>query len=280
MSQRYQQTLDSLLRVTPSRLPGGQRAETLPGSSTIGEAVRALLVAACQAQPLLLIIDNMQWIDAASLAVIESALQKLVDLPILLLGLARPEIDELLPRLFEGLPIDRVRLGRLSLKAADKLLEMFEVEPPSLRDELAHKSLCRPLFLLRLAQGLREGGTAASDAVVAMMQTRALRLEPTTRLVLRAASMLPSPCSESELFALLPGRFSLSQMDRALDQAIDQEWLDRLRPTEVGGEASLRFRSPLLARAIAETVTDSDRQTGEELRRRLRETKDTVPTSE
>ena len=60
----------------------------------------------------------------------------------------------------------------------------------------------------------------------------------------------------------------------------DQEWLDRLRPTEVGGEASLRFRSPLLARAIAETVTDSDRQTGEELRRRLGPTGTTDPTSE
>lgn len=279
-SHRYQQTLDCLLRITPSRLPGGQRAETLPGSSFIGEAVRALLVAACRTQPLLLVIDSMQWIDAASLAVIETALQKLVDLPILLLGLARPEIDELLPRLFEGLPTDRMRLGRLSLKAADKLLEMFEVEPPSLREELAHQSLCRPLFLLRLAEGLQEEGLAATGAVVAMMQTRALRLDPLTRLVLRAASMLPSPCSESELFKLLPGRFSLSQMDRALDQAIDQEWLDRLRPTEVGGEASLRFRSPLLARAIAETVTDSDRQTGEELRRRLGPTGTTDPTSE
>ena len=40
-AERYRQTLQSLLRITPSRLPFGQRAETLPGSNAIGEAVRA-----------------------------------------------------------------------------------------------------------------------------------------------------------------------------------------------------------------------------------------------
>ena len=70
-------------------------------------------------QPLLLIIDNMRWIDAASLAVLEATLQRLVDLPILLLGLARPEIDELLPRLFEGLQL--IACGRLSFQVRDKL---------------------------------------------------------------------------------------------------------------------------------------------------------------
>lgn len=267
-AERYRQTLSSLLRMTPSRLPFGQRAETLPGSNAIGEAVRALLTAASRRQPLLLIIDNMQWIDAASLAVIEAALVRLVDLPILLLGLARPEIDELLPRLFEGLPTDRVRLGRLSQRSADKLLEMFQVEPASLRDELAHDSLCRPLYLLRLAEARSDPASAAADAVVAMMQTHALRLTPMTRLILRAASLLDSPFGESALFQLLPGQFSLSQLDRALDEAMDQEWLDRTRPTEVGGEASLRFRSPLQARAILATVTERDREGFAKLKKR------------
>lgn len=278
-SERYRQTLHSLLRMTPSRLPFGQRAETLPGSNAIGEAVRALLTAASRREPLLLIIDNMQWIDAASLAVIESALLRLVDLPILLLGLARPEIDELLPRLLEGLPTDRVRLGRLSIKSADKLLEMFEVEPASLRDELVHDSLCLPLFLLRLAEGLRSPASAASDAIVAMMQTRALRLTPVTRLILRAASLLHGPFGESALFQLLPGQFSLSQLDRALDEAIDQEWLDRLRPTEVGGEACLRFRSPLQARAILATVTERDQKAFASIQKRQARAAEPVATS-
>lgn len=279
-AERYRQTLQSLLRITPSRLPFGQRAETLPGSNAIGEAVRALLSSVSRRQPLLLIIDNMQWIDAASLAVLEATLQRLVDLPILLLGLARPEIDELLPRLFEGLPTDRVRLGRLSLKSADKLLEMFEVSPPSLREDLAHESLCRPLFLLRLAEGVRTPKSAAADAVVAMMQTRALRLEPTTRLVLRAASLLDGPFGESALFQLLPGQFSLSQLDRALDEAIDQEWLDRMRPTEVGGEACLRFRSPLQARAILATVTTRDREAFAKIKKRQAQAAENTETSD
>jgi hypothetical protein len=113
-----------------------------------------------------------------------------------------------------------------------------------------------------------------------MMQTRALRLEPTTRLVLRAASLLDGPFGESALFQLLPGQFSLSQLDRALDEAIDQEWLDRMRPTEVGGEACLRFRSPLQARAILATVTTRDREAFAKIKKRQAQAAENTETSD
>ncbi|HNO69976.1 MAG TPA: hypothetical protein PKI49_15785, partial [Pseudomonadota bacterium] len=182
----------------------------------------------------------------------------------------RPEIDELLPRFLEGQPIDRVRMGRLPGKSADKLLCHLGIENSQRREELAHASCGLPLYLLWLAKDETSGQTIGTRAVIAMMMSRAHRLDPQAKQVLRAAALLPDRFTQGELLQLLPTDFSLSLLDRTLAMLIDHEWLEWIRPTQVDDELTLCFRSPLLLRAMLEIVTDEDRLIGTSIVAKLR----------
>ena len=88
--------------------------------------------------------------------------------------------------------------------------------------------------------------------------------------MLRAASLLTDRFTQGELLQLLPTDYSLSLLDRTLAMLTTHDWLEWIRPTTSDGELTLRFRSPLLARAISDTLTDEDRHTGAELVAQLR----------
>jgi predicted ATPase len=64
--------------------------------------------------PVLLVLDDLQWADPASLEVLAWMLERLERCPVFVLALARPELDEGLPQLFAERPDRRrVVLGRL-----------------------------------------------------------------------------------------------------------------------------------------------------------------------
>lgn len=266
---QHQHVLSALLHHALPRPPSATPL-TLPGADSVADALAALFVAAAVGRPLLLVVDNVHWIDAASRSALSTVFLRLVDTPILLLGLGRPEIDELLPRFLEGQPIDRVRMGRLPGKSADKLLCHLGIENSQRREELAHAGCGLPLYLLWLAKDETSGQTIGTRAVIAMMMSRAHRLDPQAKQVLRAAALLPDRFTQGELLQLLPTDFSLSLLDRTLAMLIDHEWLEWIRPTQVDDELTLCFRSPLLLRAMLEIVTDEDRLIGTSIVAKLR----------
>ncbi len=277
-AERYIQTLASVLRLSVPRLPDSATVQSHPDREAIVDAFCALLVAASADAPLLIAADNVHFVDALSRGAIETAMQRLIDTPILLLGLGRPEIDELIPHFLEGLPTDRVRLGRLPGKTADKLLQQLAVEPAEKREALAHDGCGLPQYLLWLAKDFHDGTKHGEQAVIAMMQSRGRRLDAQARQVLRAASLLPEHFTQGELIQILPSTLSLSLLDRTLALLVDQEWLERSKSTAPSGEHLLHFRSPLAARAMYETLTIEDRQAGDSLVAKLRTEGAAVPT--
>ena len=68
----------------------------------IKQAVITFLRAECAQRPVLFVIDDLQWCDAPTVRVLEAAFFALEDLPFAVLGLARPEIDEIFPNLLGG----------------------------------------------------------------------------------------------------------------------------------------------------------------------------------
>ncbi len=276
---RHIQALSSAMRMSAQKQTTTETTQSHPDREAIVEAFAALLVAASSDTPLLIAVDNIHFIDALSRSTLETVMQRLVDTPILLLGLGRPEIDEMIPHFLEGLPIDRVRIGRMPGKTADKLLQQLGVEPAQRRDELSHDGCGLPQYLLWLAQDFHDRHNRGEQAVIAMMQSRARRLDAQARQVLRAASLLPDHFTQGELLQLLPPALSLSLLDRTLALLIDQEWIERIKPNAPSGEHLLHFRSPLFAKAMLGTLTRADRQLGDRLVAKLRTEGVAVPTS-
>src|SRR4030095_17025336 len=58
-----------------------------------------LLAAECAAEPVLLVLEDLHWGDLPTVKFIDSALRNLQDSPLMVLALARPEVQEQFPKL-------------------------------------------------------------------------------------------------------------------------------------------------------------------------------------
>ena len=69
----------------------------------MGDQMRAAWVdwleAECAEKPVLLVLEDLHWSDASSVQLVDSALQRLRERPLMVLALARPEVSVRFPRL-------------------------------------------------------------------------------------------------------------------------------------------------------------------------------------
>ena len=150
------------------------------------------LSAECQAHPVAFVLEDVQWADALSLKLLESAIRDLRRAPLSVLVFGRPEAEQTFPRMFSGQRSLSLSLGVLSNKASALLVTRI------LGTELATESLARivrlaagnALFLEELIRAAAEGkGGDVPETVLAMLQARLSRLSPEARLLLRSASV-------------------------------------------------------------------------------------------
>ena len=113
------------------------------------------------AQPLVLVFEDVHWAEEPLLDVIEHLVRSLRDVPVLIVALARPELLDARPSWGGGIrtasPIDLAPLGgRESAELADALLSRGNVPPAQLTPVL-ERAEGNPLFLEEIVQALREG---------------------------------------------------------------------------------------------------------------------------
>ena len=240
-----------------SRRPEGPEAE--PADDRIVAAVRS----ACVRSPLVLVVDDMQWADSATVRVWERLLGLVEKLPLLLVASARPDAHQAglrgRVRARQTIPLD---LGPLAPADLDRLVTALVGAPPgpNLR-ALAARSGGNPLFARELVTALRQrdaleidGGRAEIgpevtvdppqtllDAVFAALDV----LSPETREVLRLAALLGSEFSVSEVVAVT-GRSALDLVG-ALEEALAATVL-------VDSGTDLAFRHPFLRQALVASV--------------------------
>ena len=75
-----------------------------------------------RAHPVLLVLEDLHWADAASVRLIDSTLRNLRELPLMVLVLARPEVNTQFPGLWSERHVQTVKLGPLARKASEKLV--------------------------------------------------------------------------------------------------------------------------------------------------------------
>src|SRR6202020_2778855 len=86
-------------------------------------AAEDLLRAACAERPVLLVLEDLQWGDLPTVTFVDAALRNLVDQPLVVLALARPEVDRVFPRLWAGRALQTLHLAELPRRSAERLVK-------------------------------------------------------------------------------------------------------------------------------------------------------------
>ncbi|MEQ0565219.1 AAA family ATPase [Amycolatopsis sp. NEAU-NG30] len=227
-------------------------------AAAAAEQVLTLVDELCQAGPVVLVVDELQWADRATVAVWARLARSVRQLPLLLIGVLRPvpRRDDLRAlRRIVG-PAERLRVGRLPEPAVLELVATLAGGKPGEElTRLADGAAGNPLYLTELLDALtRSCCLAVDDAGIAELtggpipdslpEAIADRLgflpEP-TRAVLRAAALLGTGFSVADL-TIVAGA-ELPVLLSALDEA-------RAAGVLVAAGADLAFRHPLIRAAL------------------------------
>lgn len=234
----------------------------------IADAWVTFLRAECARAPVLLVLEDLHWSDAATIRLVDVALRELAERPLLVMALARSEVKELFPRLWEGRSIQELHLAGLGRKASERLVHevLGDRAAPDMVSRLVRQAGGNALFLEELIRSVAEGtgtGEVLPETVLAMLQARFLRLEPGARRVLRAASVFGETFWRGGVQAVLGlEEHHEEELDRWLMSLMSGEMIVRQGAARFPGETQYAFRHGLLREAAYGLLREEDRNVG------------------
>ncbi len=222
------------------------------------------VTAECRAQPVLIVLDDLHWGDLPTVKLIDAALRNLHELPLMVLALARPEVNEAFPRLWAERELVHVALSGITRKASEKLVrEMLGKAPDATVNRLIERAGGNAFYLEELIRAVAEGaGDTLPETVLAMAQARLEALEPEARRVLRAASVFGQVFWAGGVVALLGGKQSEREVRDWLLELTAREVLTARGEGRIAGEEEYVFRHALLREAGYATLTRHDAALG------------------
>jgi tetratricopeptide (TPR) repeat protein len=244
------------------------RRDALLMGDQMRRAFEDLLTAECAAQPVVLVLEDMQWGDLPTVRFVDAALRNLRDEPLFVAAFARPEIRDLFPELWAERGVQELRLGPLTRKASERLVRgVLGAEVPSeIVARVVERADGNAYYLEELVRAVAEGkDRELPETVLAMVQARLEALEPDERRVLRAASLFGQTCWTSGVATLLGGAEQATDLSDLLRGLVDREVLARSGEGRFPGEDELSFRHGLLREAAYASLTVADRTLGHHL---------------
>ena len=279
---------DVLGEVGPSLAPPRRRAlevalllvepgETAPDPHAIGLAVLDVFRALSEQAPVLVALDDVQWLDPASAGALQIAFRRLRDEPIGLLATLRLGPDLASPveleRSFPNERLERLTVGPLTLAAVRHLLEErlgLELTRPELA-RVQEATAGNPFFALELGRELVRTNTRPApgqplrvpESLSELLGGRLARLPGETLDVLLLVAALARPTVEVVAATYGERERVLEALETAAQEAVVE--LD---------DANVRFAHPLLGsicyerapiwkrqavhRRLADVVTDAE----------------------
>jgi len=230
-------------------------------------AFEEFLAAECAERPVLLILEDLQWGDLPSVRFVDAALRTLRDRPLMVLALARPEINDTFPRLWAERSALQLSLPALGKKASEKLIRSALGElPPNVLADLVERSEGNPFYAEELVRAVAERGSSAlPETVLAMVQARLDDLDAETRRVLRAASVFGQVFWPAGVTALLGGDARTAYVERCIETLVEREIIARRGEGRFPGHEELIFRHALVRDAAYAMLTEHDRTLGHRL---------------
>jgi class 3 adenylate cyclase len=236
------------LAVLPSDPIAASAIRSLLGESDIGTrgdeiawAFRKLLE---EQAPLVVVFDDVQWGEETFLDLVESTALLSSGGPLLLLGMARPELAERRP----GWP-GMVRLEPLPAEQADALIG--DAVSDELRERIARAAGGNPLFISEmLAMAAEDAHVAVPPTLKALLAARLDQLDEAERRVLERGSVEGEIFHRGGVQALAPDE---TQVTTRL-AALVRRQLVRPDRAQIAGDDGYRFRHLLIRDAAYDAL--------------------------
>jgi class 3 adenylate cyclase/predicted ATPase len=231
--------------------------EAVGSTDEIAWAVRKLLEAAADDQPLVVVIDDVHWGEPAVLDLIEHIADLSRDASMLLLCMARPELLDRRPAWAGGkLNATTVLLEPLAAPETDRLIDnllagaQMDME---LRARISEAAEGNPLFVEEMIALLREspaGEIVVPPTIQALLAARLDQLDAAERGVLECGSVEGRVFHRGAVHALAPNEQELPTRLAALVRK------ELVRPdrAQIAGEEAFRFRHLLIRDAAYDAL--------------------------
>jgi DNA-binding CsgD family transcriptional regulator len=242
-------------------MPGVESAPSPDGRHRVARAVRALLELLAGPRPVTVLLDDVQWADAASADVLALLLHRPPPTRVLLALATRagraPDLEAALEAAVRNGSAEVLDVGPLSRRAAEGLMPSL---PRTARERLYVESGGNPFYLEALGRaagfdpqrGVTIGMAGVPRAVRSALAGEVGVLPEEMREVLEGAAVAGDPF-EPELAGAAVG-VSEDAVLTALDELLAA---DLIRPTDE--PRRFRFRHPLVRRAVYEGTPGGSR---------------------
>jgi class 3 adenylate cyclase/tetratricopeptide (TPR) repeat protein len=230
----------------------------------IAWAARAWAEQLAQAQPLVLVFEDIHWAEEPLLDLIEHLAAWVKDAPLLLLSLARPELLEIRPTWGGGsVRSTAIELEPLPPEQSAELAEALVAElqlPIDLATVLA-KTEGNPLFVEETIRMLaeQEGDAEAEripDTLQALIAARVDRLPPDQRTVLQRASVIGRVFWTSAIQHLSP---DLESPEHAIEGLLLRDLVLGESRSSITGEVAFKFKHVLIREVAYSGLSKSAR---------------------
>jgi adenylate cyclase len=198
--------------------------------------------------PLLLVVEDLHWADAASVEVLRTLADWLADQPLMLLFTARPDFDGSLAALKRA-TMTELHLAPLPQSDVAAILAAFfgrqaSALPQPLQSQIAERSGGNPFYLEEIVRGLIAEGVLVRGAEgwACAAEHAALDVPPTLEGLLL-----------SRIDQVAPEARSILQQAAVLGPVFDAELLDRVAGRERGRAALEMLRQAQVLEPLSET---------------------------
>ena len=244
--------------------PGLRAARADPAimADLVREAFSSFLEARTADGPVLLVVEDLHWADAASVRLLESALEALEERPLCLLATARPGALPFSER-FKERGLVEMTLAPLSKGAQVRLVQeiLGEHADDAIVREIVRRGAGHPFHLEELARAVAggRGPDALLDSVLGMVQARLDDLEALPRRLLRAASVFGERFWFGGIAALFGDDMTRAEVRAVLAGLVEADLVLVERSSRWAGDTEYRFRHALFRDAVYATLASADR---------------------
>jgi tetratricopeptide (TPR) repeat protein len=202
------------------------------------------------AQPLILIFEDVHWAEDPLLELIEHLAERVKDAPLLIVCLARPELLDIRPGWGGGrLRAAAIELEPLAPEESEELLDALLADhelPAAERRMLLEKTEGNPLFVEETTRMLLEGGTSSKripDTLQAIIAARIDRLPRNEKRLLQRASVIGRIFWEGAISHLAA---DIDELEPVIDSLLQRDFLTREHRSSISGEQAYRFKHVLI----------------------------------
>src|SRR6266566_3518581 len=228
----------------------------------IAWAARAWAEQLAQAQPLVLVFEDVHWGEEPLLELIEHLAASVREAPLLLVCLARPELLDVRPGWGGGrIRATTFELEPLQPEENEQLIEALTAELGLTVDtaSVLAKTEGNPLFVeetVRMLAERRGGAERIPDSLQALIAARIDRLPPASRTALQRASVMGRIFMGGALAHLSP---ELDDVDKAIEQLLLRDLAVRETRATIRGELAYKFKHVLIREVAYSGLSKSAR---------------------